>query len=73
MRDKMVSSGIRGVFLEHLVDKLSCQESAGFPLVVGSGKHSRKQQGRLGWGQGSTGGSVSLGSESFRAEAVFLI
>lgn len=37
MKHKMVSSGIREGFLEHLVDDLSPKELAGFPLVVGVG------------------------------------
>lgn len=34
----MASSGVREGFLEHLVDALSCKESAGSPLVVGVGR-----------------------------------
>lgn len=73
----MVTSGLREGFLGHLVDELSCRESAGFPLVVcsggGEGGHSRKQQEGLGWVWGRGGDSVSLGSESFKAETLFLI
>lgn len=69
----MVTSGLREGFLGYLVDELSCRESAGFPLVVCSGGHSRKQQEGLEWVWGSGGEPVSLGSEPFKAEALFLI
>ena len=69
----MVTSGLREGFLGYLVDELSFRESAGFPLVVCNGGHSRKQQEGLGWVWGRGGEPVSPGSESFKAEALFLI
>ena len=74
----MVTSGLREGFLGHLVDELSCRESAGFPLVGcscggGEGWAFPKTKGSVGWVWGRGGDSVSLGSESFKAETLFLI
>lgn len=48
----MVTSGLREGFLGHLVDELSCRESAGFPLVVcsGGGRGGIPENNRKGWG-----------------------
>ena len=51
----MVTSGLREGFLGHLVDELSCRESAGFPLVVCS------CGGGEGWAFPKTTGRVVVG------------